>query len=117
MFCCQQAKRRHDDGHEARNRANLYDVRREILPSPPFGISRLSPSTDVFQPLHKPIECLHPSTEIHGCLPVLLSVLLSKVTEKMQGVSVFPRACTRRKKSRNLCWLRLFPYACVTHQP
>jgi hypothetical protein len=39
------------------------------------GGKELSKVADVFHPLHKPIEFLPPSTEIHYCLPVLLSVL------------------------------------------
>ena len=42
---------------------------------PPFGITHLPPSTDVFHPLHRPIEFPSSSTEIHCCLRVLLSVL------------------------------------------
>src|SRR5712692_584133 len=80
----------------------------------PFGTSCFLPSTNVFHPPQKPIECPLLSMKIHCCLPVLLSVLLSKVTERMQGVSVFPRACARRKKSHNLCWLRLFLYSRMT---
>lgn len=38
-----------------------------------FGITRLPPSIDVFQRLHKPIEFLLTSTEIYDCPPVLLS--------------------------------------------
>jgi len=94
-------------GRKTRNRAGSGDARRRILPSPPFGIPRLSSSSEVFHPLQKPIECPLPFTGIHG----YLSVLPSKVTEEMQGVSVFLRTCTRRKKSRNLCWLQLFPFS------
>jgi hypothetical protein len=46
-------------------------------------------TTNVFHPLHRPIEFLPSSTEIHGCLPVLLSVLLSTVIERMQGAGCF----------------------------
>ena len=70
----------------------------EIMPSPPFGTTCLSPSTDVFRPLHKPIEYLPSSTEIHCCPPVLLSVLLSEVAGKMQGVGCFP-GLGKKKKS------------------
>src|SRR5579859_3322234 len=54
-------------------------------PYPPFGITRLSPSTDVFHPLHKPIACPPLSMEIHSCLPVLLS----RVMGKRQGMGCF----------------------------
>src|SRR2546421_10019836 len=65
--------------------------------SPPFGITRLPPSTAVFHRLHRPIEFPPPSTKIHGCLPVLLSVLLSRVMRKRQGVSVFGDPRTKKK--------------------
>ncbi len=41
------------------------------------GIARLPMSTAVFHALYRPIESLPGSTEIYGCLPCLLSVLLS----------------------------------------
>jgi len=72
-----------------------------IVPSPPFGIPRLPTSTDVFQPLRRPIEFPPPSTEIYSCPPVLLSVLLSEVAGKMQGVGCFP-GLGKKKKSRTM---------------
>jgi hypothetical protein len=38
----------------------------------------LSKVANVFHPLHRPIECLALSTEIHCCLPVLLSKVMGK---------------------------------------
>ncbi len=40
------------------------------------GITRLPMSTAVFHALYRPIENLPGSTEIYGCLPCLLSVLI-----------------------------------------
>src|SRR5689334_8615185 len=56
-------------------------------------------TTNVFHPLHKPIEFLPSSTEIHCCPPVLLSVLLSKVNGKTQGVGCFRGPAHEEKRA------------------
>ena len=54
-----------------------------------IGITSPWLSTIVFHALHRPIEILPESTEIQGCLPVLLSVLLSaRAQEKAGGDAV-----------------------------
>ncbi len=70
----------------------------QARPYSPFGITRLSLSTDVFHPLHKPIEFLPSSTEIYCCPPVLLSVLLSKVTGKCRVVACSRDLHTKKKE-------------------
>src|SRR5258708_40166520 len=55
-------------------------------------------TTNVLLPLHKPIQRLHTSTYISYCLPVLLSVLLSEVIERMLCVSVFPGPTHEKKE-------------------
>jgi hypothetical protein len=77
------------------------DSHGQSMPNPPFGITRLPLSTNVFHPLHKPIEFLPPSTEIHRCLPVLLSVLLSKIIEKRQGVDCFRGPANEEKEPQS----------------
>src|SRR5258708_8635865 len=67
-----------------RTRANTSEQHKS---SPPFGTPCLLPSTDVFHPLQKPIECPLSSMEIHRCPPVLLSVLTLVANSK---VSVIP---------------------------
>src|SRR5712691_11303363 len=68
--------------------------------SPPFGTPRLPPSTDVIQPLHRPIKFPPSSTEIHCCPSVLLSVLLSRVDWKKAGCGLFLGDCERRGDMR-----------------
>src|SRR5438445_13389019 len=41
------------------------DSHGQTCPYPPFGIPRLSLSTDVFYPLQKPIECPRESTVVY----------------------------------------------------
>ena len=52
-------------------------------------------STNVFHPLHKPIEYPLLSIEIHCCLPVLLSVLTLLANESASGIGHRHRATTR----------------------
>jgi hypothetical protein len=72
-----------------RTATNLHGQSR---PYPPFGTTCFSLSTDVFHPLHKPIECPPLSMEIHRCLPVLLSVLTVLANSTFEGTFYFSQA-------------------------
>src|SRR5258707_6757065 len=59
------------------------------------------------------------STLIHGDPQLSTGFAVSfavKYERKNAGCELFPRARTRRKKSRNLCWLRLFLFSRITHR-
>src|SRR5258708_24084908 len=49
--------------------------------------------------------------------PLLSTSFAVKGERKNAGCELFPRACTRRKKSRNLGWLQLFLFSRITHHP
>jgi hypothetical protein len=98
QFCCQESKDKISIDSRARNRAGSGDAGPRILPNPPFGISPLSLSTNVFHPLQKPIEFLPSSTEIYCCL----SVLLSTTVAWKQFLSVFP-GHMKSQKERLCC--------------
>ena len=70
---------------------NFEHVRDTLLQL--YGSSRLqrngNSDNDVFHPLHKPIEFLPSSTEIHSCLPVLLSVLTVLANSIFEGMFHF----------------------------